>query len=99
MRTTSADLYTTPEELETVLFSYDYIKTNDELFSGEPGYYHINMIELKMPLQLTGHTDIEEDLRTAIAEDLGVDPFYIKIECLIEFSKHLKSNSVKQIAA
>jgi hypothetical protein len=94
MKRIAADVYSTPENFQTVPFEYESIRVSDkEWFSNEPDTYEVNCIKLKMPLYIEP-SDLEEDLKVAIAEDLGVDPYYVKIDCIVETMPVLTINEI-----
>ena len=99
MKTLSADIYKSPDDFETLLFEYEAIKKAGEWLDGEPDYYEVNHLKMKMPIAFNP-TGLEQDLLTAIAEDLCVDEFYVKIECIVElFPVTLSEPEIKALAA
>jgi D-alanyl-D-alanine dipeptidase len=76
MRKTSADIYSTPDEFQTVLFEYDYRITKD-------GVVMAKEVKLKLPL-LVPPTDLKNDIEIAIADDLRCSPAYVKVSCAIQ---------------
>jgi hypothetical protein len=80
MKKHSADIYSTPEEFQTVLFEFEHIVKKGAMFTDEADTIHVNYLKLNMPL-LVDPTDLLTDLQTAIAECLSVSPEQVHITC------------------
>jgi hypothetical protein len=83
LRKTSADIYSTPDEFQTVLFEYEYIFPKRSVFDSGPDIIEVNAVRLKLPLLVTP-SDIVTDIEVAVAQDLGWDPAYVKVVCQIQ---------------
>ncbi len=75
-----ATVFGTPDESQKLLIEYEYIQTGG-FFS--PAKIEVNYCAVINLLQIKP-SDLNEDLAVGIAEDLGVPPYAVRIECDVE---------------
>jgi hypothetical protein len=82
-RVATVNVKMSPDESEDIFFEYGCSVNAD-------GMYVVHYVKLKIPLFGTPN-DLKTDLEEAIAEDLGVFPGHVVIECEIQkVSKYYK---------
>lgn len=73
----------TDQIFQDVFYTYEVRPDRSRWFDDETPMHEVERVSLKMPL-LINPSDLKTDLEVAIAEDLGIEPECVRIQCTIE---------------